>query len=158
MSFRISSYLVSTLSIFQLILILSLSELFLPHLSHLISSQLSSSPILWSCMVHSHLSFYHLLFSSLLILPSISLSFWVLSHLARNLVRFGTWCVSPLSSVRLGICECGNRARIRAKTIGLGLPERGGLGSIENELWSSSVVVRKQSDPTDQWTRLYHNV
>ncbi len=29
-------------------------------------------------------------------------------------------------------------------------PERGGLGSIENELWSGLVVVRKQSDPTDQ--------
>ncbi len=71
----------------------------------------------------------------------------VLSHLA---LCFGTWCVSPLSSVRLGICEHGNRARIRAKTIGLRSPERGGLGSIENELWSGSVAVRKQSDPTDQ--------
>ncbi len=79
----------------------------------------------------------------------------VLSHLA---CCFGTWRVSPLSSVRLGICEHGNRTRIRAKTIGPRLPERGGFGSIENELWSGSVVVRKQSDPTDQQTRLYHTV
>uniref|UniRef100_A0A672LIY2 Ras GTPase-activating-like protein IQGAP1 n=1 Tax=Sinocyclocheilus grahami TaxID=75366 RepID=A0A672LIY2_SINGR len=80
--------------------------------------------------------------------------FRVLSHLARC---FGTWRVSPLSSVRLGICEHGNRARIRAKTIGPRSPERGGLGSTKNELWSGSVVVRKQSDLTDQRTRLYHN-
>ncbi len=79
----------------------------------------------------------------------------VLSHLA---LCFGTWHISPLSSVRLGICEHGNRAWIRDKTIGPRSPERGGLGSIENELWSGSVVVRKQSDPTDQRTRLYHAV
>ncbi len=52
----------------------------------------------------------------------------VLSHLA---LCFGTWHVSLLSSVRLGICEHGNRARIRAKTIGPRSPERGGPGSIE---------------------------
>ncbi len=82
-------------------------------------------------------------------------SFRVLSHLA---LCFGTWHVSLLSSVRLGMCEHCNRARIRAKTTGPRSPERGGLGSIENELWSGSVVVRKQSDPTDQRTRLYHTV
>ncbi len=64
--------------------------------------------------------------------------------LFQNLAHF------PLSSVCLGICEHGNRARIRAKTIGPRSPERGTLGSIENKLWSGSVVVRKQSDPTDQ--------
>ncbi len=65
----------------------------------------------------------------------------VLSHLARC---FRTWHVSPLSSVRLDI-QYVNTA------IGLGSgtrsPERGGLSSITNELWSGSVAVRKQSDP-----------
>ncbi len=79
----------------------------------------------------------------------------VFSHLAHC---FGTWHVSPLSSVRLGICEHGNRTQIRTKTIGPRSPERGGLGSLENELWSGSVVVRKQSDPTHQRTRLYDTV
>ncbi len=64
--------------------------------------------------------------------------------LFRNLERF------PLRSVRLGICEHGNCPRICTKTNGPRSPERGGLGSIENELWSGSVVVRKQFDPTNQ--------
>ncbi len=62
---------------------------------------------------------------------------------------FGTWHVSPLSSVRLDICEHQN-IWIHTKTIGPGSPEQGGLGSIENELWSGSVAVKKQSDPTNQ--------
>lgn len=63
-------------------------------------------------------------------------------------------CFYTLSSVCLGICEPGNRA----KTIDPRSPERGGLGSIENEPWSGLVVVRNQSDLTEQRTRLYHNV
>ncbi len=74
---------------------------------------------------------------------------WVLSHLARC---FGTWRVSPLSSVHLGVCEHGNRARIHAKTIGPRSPERGGLGSIENKLWSGSVSEKaiRSNGPTNQ--------
>ncbi len=80
----------------------------------------------------------------------LKMSLRVFSHLAHC---FRTWHVSPRSSVHLGICEHNN-----ANTIGPRSPERGGLGLIENELWSGSVVVKKQSDPTDQRTRLYHTV
>ncbi len=67
----------------------------------------------------------------------------MLSHLAHC---FGTWHVYPLSSVCLDICEHGNHARIHVKTIGSRSPERGGLGLIENELWSGSVETPAQND------------
>jgi len=51
---------------------------------------------------------------------------------------------SPL--VCLGIYEHDNHL---TKTIALRSPERGGLGPIENELWSGSVEVRKQTNPMD---------
>ncbi len=94
-SFRIPSYLFCFYLSFNLVSPVLYFFLNCCFLICLILSQLSSSLIYCSYLVHSHLSFYHLFFSSLLILPSISLSFMVLSHLAQNLVRFRTWRVSP---------------------------------------------------------------
>ncbi|MCI4389878.1 hypothetical protein PGIGA_G00116290 [Pangasianodon gigas] len=59
--------------------------------------------------------------------------------------------------IDLNAHEHCNRARIRTKTFGPRTPEGGDLSLITHELWSGSLVVRKQSDPADQRTILYSN-
>lgn len=73
----------------------------------------------------------------------------VFSHLAWLELCFGTWCVFYHGLVSLDIYEHGNHTRIHTKTISLRPAEKGGLDMIAIELWNGSLVVIKQSDPTD---------
>ncbi len=71
-------------------------------------------------------------------------------HLFLNLANFS------LGSIHFGIYEHSNHTRIQTK-IGPRLPEWGSLSPIETLTLEWLLVVRKQSDPMDQWTKLYYN-
>lgn len=77
-----------------------------------------------------------------------NMNFRVFSHLGCLKV-FVSEPVFSLGTIRLDIHKQDYQDLICGRTIGP-RPEGGGVSQIANELWSSPVVLRKQSDQIDQ--------